>query len=106
MIDPATLLPPPHPEDYRENKMWVDEQIWGHRLYDAQSSWMLFLEFLNVAEACHRSSALFEDVTHLSYKLYKRIHLRNILFNNQMLFEIARKFPDNGMAWANWLQWM
>ena len=28
--------------------MWVDEAIWGHRLYDEQTPWLALLEFLNV----------------------------------------------------------
>ena len=28
--------------------MWVDEAIWGHRLYDDQTPWLTFLELLNV----------------------------------------------------------
>ena len=32
----------------QSSSMWVDEAIWGHRLYDEQSPWMVLLEFLNV----------------------------------------------------------
>jgi hypothetical protein len=40
-------LPPPDTFD-QSSSMWVDEAIWGHRLYDEQSPWMVLLEFLNV----------------------------------------------------------
>src|ERR1700722_10722856 len=107
MIDPATLLPQPHREDYRENKMWVDEQIWGYRLWDSESPWMLFLEFLTVAEAMHRTDQLFDGLTSsLLFKPYKRLYLRNILFNNEPLFQIDNRYPDTGVAWTQWLEWM
>ena len=46
---PAVLLPPPldlHPNREHSIKPWLDEQIWGHRLWDSQSPWLIFLEFL------------------------------------------------------------
>lgn len=106
MVDPAAILPAPHREDYRDNKMWVDEQIWGHRLWDSESPWMLFLEFLTVADATHRSHQLFDDTTQLLFRPFKRLHLRNILFNNEPLFQIDERFPENGTAWAKWLEWI
>ena len=47
MMTPPTPLPPPDSFD-QSSSMWVDEAIWGHRLYDEQLPWMVFLEFLNV----------------------------------------------------------
>lgn len=109
MVDPARLLPPPHREDHRDNKMWVDEQIWGHRLWDSESPWLLFLEFLTVAEACHREGRLLDERgTHypLLFRPNQRLHLRNILFNNEGLFRMAERHPDSGTAWTHWLAWM
>lgn len=107
MADAASMLPLPPREDYRDNNMWVDEQIWGHRLWDSQSPWLLFLEFLNVAEASLRQGMLFHNGGHpLLYKPYKRLHLRNILFNNEALTQIAQTHPENNAAWAAWLDWM
>ena len=40
--NPLPPLPSPDPS------MWIDEAIWGHRLHDEQSPWLVFLEFLNV----------------------------------------------------------
>jgi hypothetical protein len=109
MVDPARLLPPPHREDHRDNKMWVDEQIWGHRLWDSESPWLLFLEFLTVAEACHREGRLLDEHgSHypLLFRPYQRLHLRNILFNNEGLFQVAERHSDSGTAWSHWLAWM
>ena len=36
---------------------WVEEALFGHRLWPRQTPWLLFLEFLNVAEAYHRQDA-------------------------------------------------
>lgn len=104
-IDP----PPPHSE--HKISPWIDEQIWGHRLYD-QSQWLLFLEFLSVAEAKYRDNRLFEATDEngsyypLNYKPNKRMHLRNILFNNDEIFRIDEQYPDSDTAWDAWLKWM
>jgi hypothetical protein len=107
MANPATMLPLPPCEDYRGNSMWIDEQIWGHRLWDSESPWLLFLEFLNVAEASLRNGQLFENGSYpLLFKPYKRLHLRNILFNNDFLTQIAQDYPESKSAWNAWLDWM
>ena len=94
MPSSVSILPLPPREDYPDNTMWVDEQIWGHRLWDSASPWLLFLEFLNVAEASLRGGQLFENGGHpLLFKPYKRLHLRNILFNNEALAQIAQRPP-------------
>jgi hypothetical protein len=106
MIDLASIVAPPHPDDHRISP-WVDEQIWGHRLWDSESPWLLFLEFLSVAEACHRDGNLLredERFRPLAFKPYKRMHLRNILFNNEEMMRIAERHPDSASAWAAWLQ--
>ena len=34
---------------YRSDvNVWVDEAIWGHRLYNDQTPWLVFLEFLAI----------------------------------------------------------
>ena len=48
---PAILPKPTNLDEgqgIRGPDMWVDEAIWGHRLYDEQTPWLAFLEFLNV----------------------------------------------------------
>lgn len=107
MASPATMLPLPPREDYRDNSMWVDEQLWGHRLWDSENPWLLFLEFLNVAEASKRNGQLFANGGHpLLFRPYKRLHLRNILFNNEVLTSINERYRENGSAWNAWLEWM
>lgn len=104
-IDP----PPPHSE--HGISPWIDEQIWGHRLWD-QSQWLLFLEFLSVAEAKFRDGRLFQATNEngnyypLNYKPNHRMHLRNILFNNDEIFRLNDQHPDSDTAWEKWLEWM
>ena len=40
------LVPRPPQTVYNDISPWIDEQIWGHRLWDGQTPWLLFLEFL------------------------------------------------------------
>ena len=108
MIDPSSVVVPPHPNEHKISP-WVDEQIWGHRLWDSESPWLLFLEFLTVAEACYREGRfLAEDGTYrpLAFKPYKRMYLRNILFNNDDMFRIAERHSDSPSAWTAWLRSM
>ena len=91
---------------------WLDEQIWGHRLWDSQSPWLLFLEFLTVAEACLRENRLFDEggvYYPLRFRPYQRLYLRNILFNNQFVnksfSQIDTQRDDNGI-WNVWIQQM
>ena len=109
MLDPATVIPPPPPNDHPQNKMWIDEQIWGHRLWDSQRPWLVFLEFMNVAEACWEAGELLgpkQVLYPLPYRPHKRMFLRNILFNNESLFQIDERYSDSATAWSNWIDRM
>ena len=88
---------------------WVEEEIWGHRLHDGQTAWLLFLEFLMVAEARLREGYLLEPGgvnNRLGYHPYQRMHLRNILFNENQISRVAAEIPNNDQAWDWWLRWM
>lgn len=110
VLSDVITLPPPPASYYRDNAtMWLDEQIWGHRLWDAQSPWLIFLEFLTVAEACHADGRLLDTDAQpfpFSFRPHKRLYLRNILYNNETLFQIAERHADNATAWKHWLAWM
>lgn len=101
-------LPPPPASYHNDNDLWLDEQIWGHRLWE-QDPWLLFLEFLSVAEASHAAGQLFAaDATQFpfSFRPAQRPYLRNLLFNNDKLLELVDLYPDNETGWAKWLEWM
>lgn len=107
MIDQALLIPPPRAADHAQNEMWLDEQIWGHRLWDSQSPWLLFLECLSVAEAKRREGALLDErgqLYPLQFRPNKRMAIRNLLFNNESMPRIAKRVADNNAAWSEWLE--
>jgi hypothetical protein len=89
--------------------MWVDEAIWGHRLYDEQLPWMVLLEFLNVFHYEFEKKRAFEEpngFNTLKYRAAHRLHLRNILFNNPHLPDILRTLPSDSSRWDEWLKRM
>lgn len=94
-----------HPNRDHGISLWLDEQVWGHRLWDSQSPWLLFLEFLNVAEACNRLGRLLVDDSPypLRYRPRQRMFLRNILFNSDDVVRIAEECRDSRRAWETWL---
>lgn len=109
MRDRSVMVPAPHRNDHKAVSPWLDEQIWGHRIWDSQSPWLLFLEFMTVAEACQREGRLFDEMGvfyPLNFKPYKRMYLRNILFNNEEIFQIDEQNPDSNTAWSKWLEGM
>ena len=94
--------------DHPNISPWLDEQIWGHRIWDNQSPWLLFLEFLTVAEACLREGKLFQEESTnypLLFQPYKRLYLRNILFNNEFIGSIKRQH-SNQETWDTWIERM
>jgi hypothetical protein len=98
--------------DHRNISPWLDEQIWGHRIYPQQTPWLIFLEFLTIAEASHRKGYLLSALnTHgehypINFQPYKRLYLRNILWNNEPIKRISDEVADSNTAWKEWLQWM
>lgn len=88
--------------------MWVDEAIWGHRLYDEQVPWLIFLELLNVLCSEDRDNKPFieENFNTLSYKPRRLLHLRNIVFNNPKLRVIMSEHADDPARWRYWLKEM
>lgn len=109
MHDSLNIVPTPNQGDHPNISPWIDEQIWGHRIWDAQTPWLLFLEFLTVAEACNREGKLLNEEGRyypLTFKPYKRMYLRNILFNNEIISQIDNDHASSNSAWSLWLKWM
>ncbi|MBZ9724857.1 hypothetical protein LB554_12950 [Mesorhizobium sp. CO1-1-11] len=94
-----------------QSTVWVEEALFGHRLWPRQTPWLLFLEFLNVAEAFHRMDAQTAftprapDRLH-PYKMRFRLALRAILFSNDDMERIAAASDDSESQWAEWLATM
>jgi hypothetical protein len=100
-------LPRPHIEKSQLN-MWVDESIWGHRLYDEQTPWLCILEMLCIVQSKSVSGKAFieEEKNKLEYSIYFRLHLRNILFNNPHIEAITSEFFDDVERWEAWIEEM
>lgn len=91
-----------------ESSMWVDEAIWGHRLYDEQTPWLTFMEFLGVAayEHAHGRSFVEQRANSLAYVPNRRLHLRNVLFNNPFLPTVLTQSQSDDSRWKQWLDLM
>lgn len=96
----------PMPESFdQSSSMWVDEAIWGHRLYDEQLPWMVLLEFLNVFYHEMDKGRAFDEPNGpntLKYRAAHRLYLRNILFNNPYLAEVQAVPAADDKHWEQW----
>src|SRR5262245_49498309 len=104
---PSTLPRPSSFDDEHGPAMWIDEAIWGHRLHDEQTPWLAFLEFMNVLRSESEAGRAFTEPggpNTLRYKPFRRLHRRNVLFNNPRLVAILRDYPDDESRWQHWLR--
>ncbi|WP_324260336.1 hypothetical protein U4960_09100 [Altererythrobacter sp. H2] len=84
---------------------WIDEAIWGHRLYDEQTPWLTFLEFMTVLLAEHRAGRPLREETlnSLSYRPQLQLRLRNLVFNNPHIMTVLTEDRADEAAWTIWL---
>jgi len=103
----ATALPRPENVSTQID-LWIDEAIWGHRLYDEQVPWLTVLECLGVAFAEYREGRMFDEPASrlLKYRPAVQLRLRNILFNSPRIALIAEHGGDDASCWATWLEEM
>lgn len=88
---------------------WIEEQIWGHRIWDNQTPWLIFLELLGIADYTHKKETLLDErgkFYPLLFHPQRRMMLRNMLYNNQIMPYLLDRFPDNNRAWEKWQEWM
>jgi hypothetical protein len=83
----------------------VDENIWGHRLYDEQLPHLTVLEFLGVLGSnLDRPLRLREeDGGTIKFKPQRQIRLRGLLFNNPYVESIADGAASDEEKWRQWL---
>ena len=100
----------PAPDRFkRDVKVWVDEAIWGHRFYNDQTPWLVFLEFLCVFRSRHMAGyALNEspqEGTHMSieYHVPRLLSLRELIFNNPHIQNIEASGRSENEKWSEWL---
>lgn len=99
------VLPRPQHVEQSQLNMWVDESIWGHRLYDEQTPWLCILEMLCITQSEVSNSRAFVEnkLNDLRYEIYPRLYLRNILFNNPHIEAIATEYLDDNERWQMWI---
>ena len=111
ITSPTNLVSRPsrNADGYKDLSSWAEEQIWGHRLWHRQTPWLLFLEFLGVAEAMLRAGRLFSvDWTKpiFTYNVHRRIGLRNLIFNNASVLRVNESAKTDTIKWDDWIAWM
>lgn len=99
------------PAKYRSDvNVWVDEAIWGHRLYNDQTPWLVFLEFLAIFQDRHtKGKALKEsrsDGAHetFTYHIPRLTPLRQLVFNNPHIRYIEENHQTDPERWREWLK--
>jgi hypothetical protein len=97
-------LPRPSLESL-EPSLWIDEAIWGHRLYDEEVPWLALLEMLGVLRAEAEAGRAFKEPlgpNTLRHQSRHLLYLRNIVFNNPRLATILLQVPDDAARWDAW----
>ena len=99
------------PARYRSDvNVWVDEAIWGHRLYNDQTPWLVFLEFLAIFQSRNSEGrALNEngrDGAHetFTYHIPRLIPLRQLIFNNPHIRHVEATLSSDSERWRSWLK--
>ncbi len=82
----------------------VDENIWGHRLYDEQLPHLMVLEFLGVLGS-NLDKPLRPHVGTgggVKFQPQRQIRLRGLLFNNPYVESIAESTHSDEEKWQQW----
>ena len=88
----------------KEVSFVVDEQIWGHRLYDEQLPHLAVLEFFNVLQS-NLGSPLQEPAQgRVRYRPQHQVRLRNILFNNPYIEVVRSSTGSDEAKWTRWVE--
>ena len=84
----------------------VDENIWGHRLYDEQLPHLTVLEFLGVLGSnLDRPLRPHEGVSGaVKFQPQRQIRLRGLLFNNPYVESIAQSNQSDEEKWRRWFE--
>ncbi|NBB80977.1 MAG: hypothetical protein GVY36_16280 [Verrucomicrobia bacterium] len=98
------------PTQYKGIKVWVDEAIWGHRFYNDQTPWLVFLEFLSVFrsrdQVQHGLAEIRNEGAHeqFTYDTPRLIPLRELIFSNPHIQHIDASEKLDGEKWDAWLK--
>ncbi|WP_020158718.1 hypothetical protein [Methylobacter marinus] len=99
------------PAKYRSDvNVWVDEAIWGHRFYNDQTPWLVFLEFLSIFQSRHAEGKALNEVRRdgahesFTYHIPRLIPLRELVFNNPHIRYIEETEQSDPERWRAWLK--
>lgn len=107
LLQPNNIVPPPT-GTYQGIKHWLEESIWGHRLWHRQTPWLIFLEMLSAAEGRANAGVPFGNSRHEtkdSICSRKRLLLRHLLYRNAELAAIAAKSRPDSELWDIWTKY-
>lgn len=84
----------------------VDENIWGHRLYDEQLPHLTVLEFLGVfgSNMEHPLRHHQELGGSVMFRPQRQVRLRGLLFNNPYVESIAESAASDEEKWKQWFE--
>lgn len=84
----------------------VDENIWGHRLYDEQLPHLTVLEFLGVLGSnLDQPLRPHQDQGgSVMFKPQRQVRLRGLLFNNPYVESIAENAASDEEKWKQWFE--
>ncbi|OXS16055.1 hypothetical protein CGX12_05770 [Zobellella denitrificans] len=95
-----------HRPEIKSIDFCVDENIWGHRLYDEQLPHLTVLEFLGVlgSNLDRPLRPHQEQGGSVMFKPQRQIRLRGLLFNNPYVESIAESAASDEEKWKLWLE--
>jgi len=104
----------PAPERFMKTvKIWADEAIWGHRFYNDQTPWLVFLEFLGVFRSRHEDGRALNEFREpeghesIEYTIPRLIPLRELIFNNPHVQYINEEVGTIASEkWSTWYKMM
>src|SRR5579859_7370325 len=95
--------------DRLDAELLLEEHVWGHRLYDEQTPWLTLLEFLMILSAEDTEGRALKEPrgpNTLEYRPSRRLHLRNVLFNNPSIQLVRDGYSTSEDRWQAWLERM
>ena len=99
------------PKKFRSNvNVWVDEAIWGHRFYNDQTPWLVFLEFLAIFRSRLDEGQALDEVRRngahesFTYHIPRLIPLRQLVFNNPHIRYVEDACKSDPQRWQTWLE--
>lgn len=101
-------IPAPH-RFKRDVNVWVDEAIWGHRFYNDQTPWLVFLEFLCIFRERHADGYALDEPRQegaheeIRYRVPRLLPLRELVFNNPHIQHIEATRRSDSEQWSEWL---